>query len=75
MKSMVVGGVCWPKDCEVLLMVLDLMDDEGIWEFLMLEVMLRWGLMRVLLRLFWVREEFECLGRSGAIGKMCVGNS
>ncbi len=41
MKSMVVGGVCWPKDCEVLLMVLDLMEEEGIWEFLMLEVMLR----------------------------------
>ncbi len=31
--------------------------------------------MRVLLRLFWVSEELECLGRSGAIGKTCVGNS
>jgi hypothetical protein len=40
-KSMVVGGVCWPKDCEVLLMVLDLMDEEGICECLILEVMLR----------------------------------
>lgn len=66
-----------PNDWAVLLifkvLVLPLLID-ATWEFLIPEFILICGLLRVLLRLFCVSDEVDCLGKSGANGKIWVGN-